>query len=82
MTNGDIARAIRAEINQVEASLARIDALATDEFRNSLGRDELATASAALIRANKAVADLHRAGLAAMKSSGDVTIQSGGGGGK
>jgi len=82
MTNGERARAIRAEITKAEASLAQVDALATDEFRDGLDADRRAKAETALARAVKAVNAAHNAMLAAGKSSGDVTVQSGGGGGK
>lgn len=76
------ARAIRAEITKAEAALAQVDALATDEFRGGLDPDRRAKAEAALARAVKAVNAAHKAMLAAGKSSGDITVQSGGGGGK
>lgn len=82
MTNGERARAIRSEITKAEAALAHVDALATDEFRDSLDVAKRAKAEGALARAIKTVNAAHKAMLAAGKSSGDVTVQSGGGGGK
>lgn len=82
MTLDETARAIRAEITKAEAALAQVDALATNDFRSTLDPAKLAKAEAALVRATKATNALHRAALAAVKSSGDVTVQSGGGGGK
>lgn len=82
MTDAERARAIRSEIIKAEAALAEADSLATDEFRAGMDADKVAKAEVAMIRATKAVAALHRAALAAVKSSGDVSVRSGGGGGK
>lgn len=82
MSNVEIARAVRAEITKAEAALAKADALATAEFRATMDPDKMAKAEAAMARATKALTMLHRAATAAVKSSGDVTVLSGGGGGK
>lgn len=82
MTHADVARALRAKINKIEALSAKIDALATDDFRATLDPAARAAAEAALAAMNQAIADFHAAGLAALQSSSDPSIQSGGGGGK
>ena len=82
MTNIETARAIRAAITRAEHALAEADALATADFRATMDPDKMAKAEAAMSRATKALTALHRAATAAVKSSGDVTVQSGGGGGK
>lgn len=79
-TNADIARQIGAAMNEAEAALARIDALATEAFRACLDPDQRAKAEAQLKRARKAAGGLHRALAKAAKGSGDVTVQSSGDG--
>ena len=80
MTNADIARGIAAEINDAHAALARANALATEEFRALVQPADLSKVETAHARATRAVNALHRAVAKAARNSGDVTVQSGGGG--
>lgn len=72
MTNQEIETAIRDEIRKAEQALARIDELATPEFRAAMSPDNLALGEAALKRANKALDLFHRI-------AGDVSAYFGGG---
>lgn len=72
MTNQEIEAAIRDEIATAEAALARIDELATPEFRDAMSPDNRALGEAALKRASKALDLFHRI-------AGDVSAYFGGG---
>ena len=80
MTNSEITRAIKAAVNRIEADLAAMEAMATDAYRATIPADALAKAESAHSKASKAVTQMHKVLAAAAKRSGDVTVQTGGGG--
>jgi len=76
MSNEELARLIRAEIIKAESALANIDALASTDFRATLNAAALARGEAALARAIKAAAVLHKT---AFTASGGIQPKFGGG---
>lgn len=77
MNNLEIAREIRAQVTEIEARLAKIDALATTDFRAAMNADLVAKAESGLARAVKGVKAMHRAMDKAVKSSDVISPQFG-----
>ena len=77
MNELEIARAMRVAIREAETALAKVDALATPEFRAAQNPDLVAKAEAAYARAEKALATLHKALDKGAKGNGGISPQFG-----
>jgi hypothetical protein len=77
MTDIEIARAMKVAIREAEVALARVDALATPEFRARQDANLVAKAEAAFARAEKAIGALHKALDKGGRANGDIAPQFG-----
>lgn len=72
MTDAEIARKLRALMTQIENAHAEMGVVATQAFRNSLPKEQVAKAEAAYARAGKVHAAMHKALYGAAKAGGLV----------